>query len=41
MIVHQCLKCQKEIRNRTAPDDDIVGFMQRESKRIVRENPKN
>lgn len=39
MIVHQCLLCQKERRNRTAPDDDIVGFMQRESERIAKGIP--
>lgn len=41
MIVHQCLTCQKEMRNRSAPDDDIVGFMQRESERFARENRKS
>ncbi|TSC57446.1 MAG: hypothetical protein Greene041662_955 [Candidatus Peregrinibacteria bacterium Greene0416_62] len=41
MIVHQCMKCLKEMRNRSAPDDDIVGFMQRESEKFARENRKD
>ncbi|MEK7123239.1 MAG: RNHCP domain-containing protein [Patescibacteria group bacterium] len=39
MIVHQCTMCQKEMRNRAAPDDEIVGFMQRESERIAKGIP--
>jgi hypothetical protein len=38
MIVHECIVCEKEMRNRTAPDDEIAGFMQRESERFAREN---
>ncbi|HLC67154.1 hypothetical protein A3C37_00400 [Candidatus Peribacteria bacterium RIFCSPHIGHO2_02_FULL_53_20] len=41
MIVHLCTVCQKEMRNRSAPDDEIVGFMQRESERFARVNPKD
>jgi hypothetical protein len=40
MIVHRCNVCQKEIRNTAAPDDDLSGFMKRETDRYVKENPK-
>jgi DNA-directed RNA polymerase subunit M/transcription elongation factor TFIIS len=30
VIVHLCQKCGKVQRNKAAPDDDIVGFMQKE-----------
>jgi hypothetical protein len=39
MIVHRCLKCEKEIRNRTAPDDDVIGFAERQVKKFFAKNP--
>ncbi|MBM3227624.1 RNHCP domain-containing protein [Candidatus Peribacteria bacterium] len=39
MIVHQCLKCSKEMRNRTAPDDDVIGFAERQVKKFFAKNP--
>ncbi|MFH0770211.1 MAG: RNHCP domain-containing protein [Candidatus Peregrinibacteria bacterium] len=26
IIIHRCTKCKKIIRNKAAPDDDIIGF---------------
>jgi len=28
MIVHRCVKCSKQIRNKTAPDDDLMALAQ-------------
>ncbi len=27
MIIHQCVSCKKECRNKAAPDDDLAGFL--------------
>lgn len=31
VILYECMKCRKKHRNKAAPDDDVVGFLQRES----------
>lgn len=33
VIVYECMKCKKGSRNRAADDDDIIGFLQKESVR--------
>ena len=29
LVIHRCKKCGKQMRNKSAPDDDIPGFLRR------------
>ncbi|NRH20926.1 RNHCP domain-containing protein [Candidatus Gracilibacteria bacterium] len=35
MIRHKCTKCQKEMLNIVAPDDNFIGFVRRLNQKIV------
>lgn len=35
MIRHQCQKCGKEMLNKVAPDDDVIGFVREKNKKIL------
>ena len=28
ILLHECVRCHKRLRNKSAPDDDIVSFVQ-------------
>ncbi|MBT3726257.1 RNHCP domain-containing protein [bacterium] len=34
MIIHKCLKCNKQILNKIAPDDKFLEFIQKRNKSI-------
>lgn len=34
VIVYRCEKCGKDHRNRAAPDDDILGFLEKQGKEL-------
>lgn len=39
VIVHECTKCGKRIANKTAPDDDLLPFIQARAARLAAELP--
>ena len=35
MIIHKCSKCDKQILNKLAPDDDFLGFVSKINKKTL------